>query len=151
MKTYLDWDLYVVFLMNVFELFMIWVFELFFIKSFMFCVNFKLCFCFSWSLCFGLVFRSNFSSVYDWINIFRSIHLILFWIKYLKLCLFEQFFVKDFFYLRGCLGNISLSLFWQFSREKKSFAKQNLTEINNKKIIFTRYIIPILIKIIFYL
>jgi hypothetical protein len=89
----------------------------------MFCVNFQLWFCISLNLCLGLFSGQTlvFGSVHGWTSVFGSTHLVLFWVKYLRLCLFEQPFVKDFFGLRGCLANTHLNAFWQFLGKEKMF------------------------------
>jgi hypothetical protein len=104
----------------------------FFVKMFMFCVNFQLWFC------FGLVLGQTlvFGFVHNWTSVFGSTRLVLFWIKHLKLCLYEQLFVKGFFiFPKRVFSRHTLKSNWQFSRERKySFVKHDLTEIHiNKK------------------
>jgi hypothetical protein len=83
-------------------------------KNSVFCVNFQLWFCFSLNLCLGLFFRWNlgFGSVHGWTSVFGLTNLVLFWVKYIRICLFGEPFVKDFFGLKGCLANTPLSPFW---------------------------------------
>ena len=108
------------------------VWSLFLWKMFMFCVNFQLWFC------FGLVLGQTlvFGFVHNWTSVFGSTRLVLFWIKHLKLCLYEQLFVKGFFiFPKRVFSRHTLKSNWQFSRERKySFVKHDLTEIHiNKK------------------
>jgi hypothetical protein len=118
----------------------------FFVKMFMFCINFQLWFC------FGLVLSQTliFGFIHDWTSVFGSTRLVLLWVKHLKLCLYEQIFVKGFFFFflpKRVFSRHTLKSIWQFSREKKySFVKHDLTKIHinkkNQKMIFSCCIRP---------
>jgi len=148
---------FVEFMMNVLRvLYDLSVWSLFFVKMFMFCINFQLWFC------FGLVLGQTlgFGFVHDWTNVFGSTRLILFWVKHLKLCLYEQLFVKGFFFffcLRWCLANTLSSPFSNFLGKENivllniTSQKYILIKKNQKMIFFLVAYGPILTKIAFYL
>jgi hypothetical protein len=90
------------------------VWSIFLQKILLFVLIFNFDFFFSLNLCLGLFFRWNlgFGSIHGWTSVFGLTNLVLFWVKYIRICLFGEPFVKDFFGLKGCLANTPLSPFW---------------------------------------